>query len=158
LDIKGDPIVMFRGSSYHKIDSKGRIIVPTRFQMILKGTLNSGVMLSCLDGGLVAYPFDQWKKIEEKILALAEVSHGLRRFRRVFVGGACECVLDAQNRILVPQTLRDYAKLEKDIVLVGVLDHFEVWSEDIWKKEAQKLEEEDMMREEVKNEIAKLGL
>jgi MraZ protein len=149
---------MFRGSSYHKIDSKGRIIIPTRFQAVLKVNLNSGLMLSSLDGGLVAYPFDQWKKIEEKILALAEVSHGLRRFRRIFVGGACECIMDAQSRILVPQTLRDYAKLEKDIVLVGVLDHFEIWSEENWKKESQMLEDEDMKREEVKNEIAKLGL
>ena len=149
---------MFRGSSYHKIDSKGRIIIPTRFQMILKVNLSPGLMVSSLDGGLVAYPFDKWKKIEEKILALAETGPAVRRFRRVFIGGACECLLDAQSRILVPQTLRDYAKLEKDIVLVGVLDHFEIWSNENWKKESQMLEDEDMQREEVKNEIAKLGL
>jgi MraZ protein len=149
---------MFRGSTYHKIDSKGRIIIPTRFQMVLKVNLSYGLMLSCLDGGLVAYPFDDWKKIEEKILALAERSHAMRRFRRVFIGGACECMLDAQNRILVPQTLRDYAKLENDIVMVGVLDHFEIWSNENWKKECQLFDEEDMQKEEVKNEIAKLGL
>lgn len=149
---------MFRGSSYHTIDSKGRIIVPMRFQIALKADLNSGLMLSRLDGGLVAYPFDEWKKIEERILALAEKSHAIRRFRRIFVGGACECMLDAQNRILVPQTLRDYAKLEKEIVLTGVLDHFEIWSNENWNKESQLFEEEDMQKEEVKNEIAKLGL
>ena len=149
---------MFRGSSYHKIDSKGRIIIPTRFQVALKAGLNYGLMLSCLDGGLVAYPFDVWKKIEERIQSLEEISRAMRRFRRVFVGGACECALDAQNRILVPQTLRDYANLEKDIVLVGVLDHFEIWSNDKWKKENQMLDEEDMQREEVIQDIAKLGL
>jgi len=149
---------MFRGSSYHKIDSKGRIIVPTRFQFALKNHLSHGLMISCLDGGLVAYPFDEWKKIEERILALAERSHALRRFRRVFIGGACECPLDAQNRILIPQTLRNYAKIEKDILMVGVLDHFEIWSNEIWEKESRMLEEEDMKSEEVKNEIAKLGL
>jgi MraZ protein len=126
--------------------------------MALKIGMSPGVMVSCLDGGLVAYPFDKWKKIEEKILALAESSHAMRRFRRVFVGGACECMMDAQNRILIPPTLRDYAKLEKDIVMVGVLDHFEIWSGENWKKESQMLEDEDMQREEVKNEIAKLGL
>lgn len=149
---------MFRGSSYHKIDSKGRIIIPTRFQIALKSSLSPGLMLSCLDGSLVAYPFTEWKKIEERILASAERSNAMRRFRRVFIGGASECMLDAQNRILVAQTLRDYAKLEKDIVLVGVLDHFEIWSLENWKKESQLLEEEDMKNEEVKNEIAKLGL
>jgi len=149
---------MFRGSSYHKIDSKGRIIIPTRFQSVLKVNLSYGLMLSCLDGCLAAYPFDEWKKIEEKILALAEKSHAMRRFRRVFVGGACECLPDAQNRILIPQTLRDYAGLESDIVMVGVLAHFEIWSNESWKKECRLLDEEDMQKEEVKNEIAKLGL
>ena len=149
---------MFRESTYNKVDSKGRLIIPTRFQSVLQTKQSYGLMLSCLDGCLVAYPFDEWQKIEKKILEMAERSHAMRRFRRVFVGGACECRLDAQNRILIPQTLRNYAKIETDVVMVGVLDHFEIWSKESWDKECRAFDEEEMTKEEVKNEIAKLGL
>jgi MraZ protein len=75
----------------------------------------------------------------------------------VFIGGAFECVCDKQERILVPPSLRQYAGLEKEIVLVGVLDHFEIWSRENWDKENTHMEE-DMSKEVVRNEIAKLGL
>jgi len=81
----------------------------------------------------------------------------MRRFRRVFIGGAFECVWDKQDRILVPPTLREYAGLDKEIVLVGVLDHFEIWSRENWDKENATMEK-DMKKEEVRNEIAKLGI
>jgi MraZ protein len=75
----------------------------------------------------------------------------------VFIGGAFECLCDSQERILVPPTLREYAGFEKEIVLVGVLDHFEIWSKENWEQENAKLEL-DMQQEGVRNEIAKLGL
>lgn len=148
---------MFRGSSYHTIDAKGRIIVPARFRDILKASGTDAVMLSRMDGALVAYPLDEWRKIETRILSLAEKSASMRRFRRVFIGGAFACPCDRQERILVPPALREYARLERDIVLAGVLDHFEIWSRDNWERENQALED-DMQSEEVRNEIARLGL
>jgi MraZ protein len=81
----------------------------------------------------------------------------MRRFRRVFIGGAFECNCDKQDRILIPPSLRQYAELDKEIVLVGVLDHFEIWSRDNWENE-NKVQEEDMKEEEVRNEIAGLGI
>ena len=81
----------------------------------------------------------------------------MRRFRRTFIGSANECLFDKQERILIRPELRSYAQLEKDIVLVGVLDHFEIWSRSNWDKENEEIEN-DMKREEVRNEIAKLGL
>ena len=81
----------------------------------------------------------------------------MRRFRRVFIGGASHCLCDKQERILIPPPLRQYAELEKDIVLVGVLDHFEIWSRDKWDRENQCMEE-DMKKEVVRDEIAELGL
>lgn len=150
---------MFRGSSYHTIDAKGRIIIPTRFRELVSGDGDGdGLMLSGMDGGLVAYPYEKWKEVEDKILRLAEKSTAMRRFRRVFIGGSSDCPLDKNGRILVPPSLRQYAVLEKDIVLVGVLDHFEIWARDKWDAENRRLEEEDMKNEEVLNEIAKLGL
>ncbi len=148
---------MFRGSSFHTIDSKGRIIVPARFREIIKADDNNGVMISRMDSGLVAYTHTEWRKIETRILSLAEKSDNMRRFRRVFIGGAFECPCDKQGRILIPPMLRQYAELSREIVLVGVLDHFEIWSREKWEKENLHMEK-DMKKEEVRNEIAKLGL
>ena len=124
--------------------------------MIKAGGADS-VMVSMMDKGLVAYAVDHWRKIEAKILSLAEKSDSMRRFRRVFIGGAFECVCDKQDRILVPPLLRSYSEIEKEIVLVGVLDHFEVWSRKNWEMENVAMEK-DMKKEEVRNEISKLGL
>ncbi len=148
---------MFRGSSFHTIDSKGRIIVPARFREIIKADDNNGIMISRMDSGLVAYTHTEWRKIETRILSLAEKSGNMRRFRRVFIGGAFECPCDKQGRILIPPMLRQYADLSREIVLVGVLDHFEIWSREKWEKENLHMEK-DMKKEEVRNEISKLGL
>ena len=148
---------MFRGSSFHTMDSKGRIIIPSRFRDVIKADGSYGVMLSRMDGALIAYTYDEWRKIENRILTLAEKSESMRRFRRVFIGGSFECPCDKQDRILIPQNLRGYAEFEKNIVLVGVLDHFEIWSRDSWNRENMDLEK-DMKKEDVRNEIAKLGL
>ena len=148
---------MFRGSSFHTIDSKGRIIVPARFRDVIKADGSYGVMLSRMDGGLMAYTYDGWRRIENRILSLAEKSESMRRFRRVFVGGSFDCPCDKQDRILIPQNLREYAEFDRDIVIVGVLDHFEIWSRDSWDQENMDLEK-DMKKEDVRNEIAKLGL
>ena len=147
---------MFRGSSFHTLDAKGRIIVPARFRDIIRAN-GDGVMVSRMDSCLLAYTFPEWHQIESRILALSEKSDTMRRFRRVFIGGAFECTCDKQERILVPPSLRQYAGLDKEIVLVGVLDHFEIWSRDNWDRENTHMEE-DMTKEVVRNEIAKLGL
>jgi MraZ protein len=148
---------MFRGSSFHTIDNKGRLIIPARFRQFIKSEDGDGVMISRMDNCLVAYPFKEWRNLENKILSLAETSENMRRFRRVFIGGAFECSCDKQDRILIPQSLRQYADLDKEIVLVGVLEHFEIWARQKWEQENISLEK-DFKKEEVRNEIAKLGL
>jgi MraZ protein len=147
---------MFRGSSFHTLDAKGRIIVPARFRDIIRAN-GDGVMVSRMDSCLLAYTFPEWHQIESRILALSEKSETMRRFRRVFIGGAFECTCDKQERILIPPSLRQYAELDKEIVLVGVLDHFEIWSRERWDSENTHMED-DMTKEIVRNEIAKLGL
>lgn len=149
--------MMFRGSSFHNLDAKGRLIIPARFRDVVNQSRVGALMVSRMDGALFCYTFEEWRKIEERILNLAEKSENMRRFRRIFVGGAFECVLDKQGRILIPPTLRDHAALNKEVVLVGVLDHFEIWSRDAWLKEHERLQS-DLKNEEIRNEIAKLGL
>ena len=148
---------MFRGSSFHTIDAKGRLIIPARFRDVIRADGGERLMISRMDGCLVAYAIEEWRRIETRILQLAQKSDSMRRFRRVFIGGASDCACDKQERILIPPLLREYAGLQKEVVLVGVLDHFEIWSRDMWEKENLNLEK-DLKQEEVRNEIASLGL
>ncbi len=148
---------MFRGSSFNTIDSKGRIIIPARFRDVIKAGGGDGVIVTRLDKALFAYTFDQWSKIESRVLAMSETSEYMRRFRRVFIGGASDCNCDKQGRILIPPVLRQYAEFEKEIVLVGQIVHFEIWSKENYEQEVVQMEE-DMKKEAVSNEIAKLGL
>jgi len=148
---------MFRGSSNHTIDPKGRIIVPSRFREGARGANGDGVVITRMDGCLLAFPFEQWRRLEEKIASLAETNDHMRRFRRVFIGSAHDCVPDKQDRILVPPTLRDYAGLERDIVMAGVGDHFEIHSRLHWEAENE-LFEKGLEQEEARNEIARLGI
>lgn len=148
---------MFRGSSFHSIDDKGRIVIPARFREIIAVSGADRVMTTRLDKGLYAYTFEEWKKIETRIMSLAEKSDNMRRFRRVFIGGAFDCPFDKQGRMLIPPLLRQYAEIDKEIVLVGVLEHFEIWSRENWENENMNMEE-DMKKEEVRNEIARLGI
>lgn len=148
---------VFRGSSFHTMDAKGRVIVPTRFRDVMRNGGDDTLMVSKMDRCLVAYPLTEWHQIEARILALAEKSDRMRRFRRVFIGGAHECTCDRQERILIPPTLRQYADLTKEIVLVGVLNHIEIWSRERWDLENTALEE-DFQAGGVGPEIAGLGL
>ena len=146
---------MFRSSSYHKIDAKGRVIIPSRFKNVLQTEKVFGVMVSNKDDCLYAYSFSEWDKVEARILAAK--SSAMSEFRRFFLGNSCECLCDKQDRILIPKSLREYAKLEKDIVLVGNLDHFEIWDRDQWDTINKKMEQK-LKKEEVREEIASLGL
>lgn len=148
---------MFRGQSYHTIDEKGRIIVPARFRHVITGSGAAAVMLAQLDGGLYAYTLPQWQLIENKILAMPRTTKEFRRFRRILIGGSSECRLDKQDRILVPPALREYAGLESEIALVGVLDHFEIWSRSRLDAEAGLLES-DLDAAEFAGQVAELGL
>ena len=148
---------MFRGSSFHTIDAKGRIIIPARFRDVIRADGSDSVMVSRIDSCVVAYTMDKWRELENEILTLPKSSAYMRRFRRVFIGGAFECTCDKQDRILIPSTLREYAGLDKDIVLVGTLERFEIWSRENWDKEVLSLDK-DLQNEEVRREIDELGI
>jgi MraZ protein len=148
-------VKMFRSSSYHSIDTKGRIIVPSRFREVIKAEGQNGVMISCIDNALYAYTFNEWRDIEKNMLA--NKSRHMVKFKRVFIGNACECMSDRQDRIRIPQNLREAAGLEKEIALVGQLNHFEIWSKENWIKETKSVNKE-LKKDEVRDEIASIGL
>ena len=148
---------MFRGSSSHKLDQKGRLSIPARFKKDIESDGSSLLFLTRMDNCIRAYPEQTWLQIEQKFKEQKIKTEKMRRFFRAFIGSVAECEIDKQGRIIIPQNLREYAGLEKEIVLVGVLEHFEIWSDANWKEENDKLEQ-DLNLEEFQDEIADLGL
>ena len=126
---------MFRGRSIHTLDAKGRIRIPTRFRDILKTRYEDRFVITNLDRCLVAYPLQEWEIIEERLGSLSLVRQDVKAFQRFFISGATECNFDKQGRVLIPQTLREHASLEREVVLAGMLRSFEIWSKDYWDQE-----------------------
>ncbi len=120
---------MFMGEYNHTIDSKGRLIIPSRFREELG---ESFVVTRGMDGCLSIYSQESWNVFEQKLSTLPLASKEARTFTRFFVSGASNCELDRQGRILVPATLREYAGLKKDVILAGNLDRIEIWSRERW--------------------------
>ena len=122
---------MFMGEYNHTIDTKGRLIIPTRFREQLG---DSFTVTRGLDGCLFAYPQAEWQAFEEKLSHLPITNQNARKFTRFIISGAMTCELDKQGRILLPQTLREFAKLEKDVVLAGNLSRVEIWDKALWEQ------------------------
>ena len=120
---------MFMSQYNHTIDAKGRVIIPAKFREKLG---DSFVVTKGLDGCLYGYAQEEWRSFEEKLGTLPITNKDSRQFTRFFLAGAAECELDKQGRILIPSVLREFAGLEKDVVLVGVASKIEIWSKERW--------------------------
>lgn len=119
---------MFMGQYNHTIDSKGRIIVPSK----VRDQLGEGFIVTRgLDGCLFIYPALEWQNIIQKYKELPDTKNR-RHFMRIFLSGATTCEYDKQGRINIPGPLVDYAKLEKDCIIIGVDERLEVWSKERW--------------------------
>lgn len=125
---------MFRGLSSLSIDSKGRVAVPSRYRERLAGLAEGAVVvtLSPLDRSLWLYPLPEWELIETKLASLSDFETQSRRTKQMMRGYASDCQLDGQGRILIPQELRSYAGLEKDVILLGQGNKFELWDAAVW--------------------------
>lgn len=141
---------MFMGEYSHTIDAKGRLIVPSKFRDRLGSEF---VVTKGLDGCLFVYPNEEWEKIEEKFQGIPLTTKDARKFSRFFFAGAAVCEVDKQGRILLPQVLREFADLQKDVVLVGVLSRIEIWSKDRW-EDTNTYDDMD----EIAEHMAELGL
>ena len=143
---------MFMGEYSHTIDTKGRLIIPSRFREELGETF---VVTKGLDGCLFVFSDEEWKAFEIKLKSLPLTNKNARQFARFFVAGATPCELDKQGRILLPATLREFAGLEKDVVLTGMLNRIEIWSKDKW-NENKSLD--DVAMDEIAEQMTDLGL
>lgn len=121
--------MMFMGEYNHTVDTKGRLIIPSKFREQLGEEF---IVTKGLDGCLFVFPQNEWQAFEEKLRTLPLTQKGARQFTRFFVAGATPCELDKQGRILVPATLREFAGLEKDVVLTGNINRIEIWSKEKW--------------------------
>lgn len=119
---------MFRGRNDLAIDDKGRVMLPVKFREYLSKKDETTLILTNIDDCLIAYPTAAWTEIEQKILQRPDHTNAERNFKRFLIGGVQECPMDKQGRILIPHSLRQYAALEKDVVIAGIIDHFEIWS------------------------------
>ena len=143
---------MFIGEYRHSLDVKGRIILPAKFR---DGLGDKFVLTKGLDGCLFAYSKEEWANFEEKIKSLPLTNKDARAFVRFFFAGAVECEIDKQGRTLIPPMLREYAGLSKDIVIIGVSNRVEIWSQDKWDSYS---EAEDLEADELAEKMAMLGI
>ncbi len=126
---------MFRGRSTHNLDSKGRLSIPARFRDVLKTKYDNRLIVTNLPGCLAAYPVEEWKSIEEQFTRFRFGPPKVLAFKRYLLGAAVDSNLDGQGRILIPAHLRQGAGIEKEVVLVGQLTHFEIWSSELLEKQ-----------------------
>ncbi|AWP34022.1 division/cell wall cluster transcriptional repressor MraZ [Pantoea eucalypti] len=125
---------MFRGATLVNLDSKGRLAVPTRYRELLIGE-SQGQMVCTIDlhqPCLLLYTLPEWEIIEKKLARLSSMNPLERRVQRLLLGHASECQMDNAGRLLLANTLRQHAKLTKEVMLVGQFNKFELWDEQTW--------------------------
>jgi MraZ protein len=146
---------MFRGRYDHAIDSKGRISIPSKFREILREKNDDRLVITNFDRCLIAFPQEEWtNRVEEKVKSLPLLKKEARTFLRFFYSSGIDCPIDKLGRILIPQALRDYANLQKDVVLVGEGKKIEIWNKLLWEEEFRKSQESF---EQIGDTLADLG-
>jgi MraZ protein len=150
--------MIFRGRFEYAIDPKGRVNIPAPFRERLQESGQESFVLTNFSGCLYAFPADDWARIEERLSQVPSTDRRKNAFVRFFVGGAVEAVPDKQGRILIPPSLRSYAGLEKDVVIQGMPNRFEIWSLARWQQEIGRFEKEVLEDAELAREISELGI
>lgn len=131
---------MFRGVAQLNLDSKGRLAVPSRYRDALAARCDGRLVITAdTDRCLLVYPLPDWEPIEQRLMALSSFNARIRELQRRLVGYAEDVAMDATGRILVPPALRQFAQLDKSVVLVGQGNKFELWDKHNWD---QRMEQE----------------
>lgn len=115
------------------LDAKGRMAIPTKYRDRLQACCQGRLVITVdRDRCLLLYPLPEWEAIEQKLSSLPNLDKQARRLQRLLIGHATECDMDSHNRLLLPPPLREFAALEKRIVLIGQGNKFELWDENTW--------------------------
>ncbi len=143
---------MFIGEYSYIIDHKKRLSIPSKFR---KSLGKKAVITRGLDNCLVVYPIDEWQKVSEKLENLPSSKIDARGFSRIILSGAVDVTLDKLGRILIPDYLKKYAGLKKDVVVIGLSNKIEIWDEKTWEDYRQKTEKEI---EDMAGRLEELGI
>ncbi|HXZ35119.1 MAG TPA: division/cell wall cluster transcriptional repressor MraZ [Thermodesulfobacteriota bacterium] len=148
---------MFRGRFEHTIDPKGRVSIPAKFRELLREKYDDRLIITIglNDPCLMAFPYEEWVNVEEKVGSMSMVKKEVTAFQRLVISAAMECPIDKLGRVLIPPNLRAHAQLEKDVVFAGVLKKFEIWNKERFFEMIQKTGEHS---EEMGETLAALGL
>jgi len=143
---------MFIGEFQHSIDPKKRLAVPSKF----RGEMKSGVVITRgMDKCLFLYPVKVWKNLAEKLGTLPMGEANTRSFVRIMLAGAVDCEIDKQGRILIPDYLKEYASLSRNVVIAGLYNRLEIWDENKWEEYKKKAEKNT---DEIAEQLGKLGV
>lgn len=151
---------MFRGIHAVNLDDKGRMAVPARFrsQLDITHDVRLVVTVDTQSPCLLLYPFNEWEIIEQKLQALPSFNEATRRIQRLLIGHATELDLDNNGRVLLPPLLREHAKLNKRITLLGQGKKFELWDEQTWQNHREQWLNESSIARQVPAELETISL
>ena len=141
---------MLIGEYEHTLDAKGRLIMPSKLREDIGEKF---IITKGLDGCLFAFSIEEWKKFEEKLRTLPISNKDARNFSRFFFAGAIDCEIDKQGRFLMSSNLREFAGLEKEVIIVGMDSRLEIWSKEKWIKF-----DEDISADEIAEKMEMLGI
>lgn len=126
---------MFYGEYFHSVDRKGRLILPSKFREVSKANfIEKFFVTRGLDKCLFMFAEEEWKNQEQKFKSVSFTKQESRIFNRLYFSGAVEVIPDRQGRILIPDYLKDFAEVKKDIVIVGVSNRIEIWAKERWQE------------------------
>ena len=151
---------MFRGVNHITMDAKGRIALPVKQRELLQAFCGGQlvVTIDIQSRSLMVYPLSTWENIERELQDLPAMNPDVRRVQRLLIGYASDLEFDGSGRVLLPQSLRDYASLEKKLVLVGQGKKLELWSEEVWLSERDKWLEEAVDVSAIPEELLSISL
>lgn len=141
---------MLIGEYEHSLDAKGRLIMPAKLREDIGEKF---IITKGLDGCLFAFSLEEWKNFEQKLRSLPISNKDARAFSRFFFAGAIDCEIDKQGRFLISSNLREFAGLEKEVVIVGMDSRIEIWSKEKWQNT-----DEDISADEIAEKMEMLGI
>lgn len=151
---------MFRGVQHINMDAKGRLAMPARQREPLLSECGGQVVVTIdtQSACLAIYPLPEWERIEKDIQGLPALKPAVKRFQRLMLGYATDLELDGNGRMLLPQPLREYARLDKKLVLVGQGNKLELWSETLWLAEREQALQDSGPEVDLPEELMSLTL
>lgn len=130
---------MFLGEYRHTVDEKGRLAIPVKFRASFAP---GAIVTRGLDHSLFLYPHAEWETLAQKLASLPLGQADNRAFARLMLAGAMEVEIDSSGRVNLPEYLRTYAGLKKDVVVAGLYNRLEIWDEEEWRRYATQTEEQ----------------